>query len=90
MEVKNPQDSEVDNEVLGLKYSFVCLLYTWVSSVGRSFCINHFMILSVSASLPVRLFRFGVTTLTLEVLSFFFFFEKSEQSIMIVLSSMAG
>lgn len=90
MEVKNPQDSEVDNEVLGLKYSFVCLLYTWVSSVRRSFCINHFMILSISASLPLRLFRFGVTTLTLEVLSFFFFFEKSEQSIMIVLSSMAG
>ena len=53
MEVKNPQDSEVDNEVLGLKYSFVCLLYTWVSSVRRSFCINHFMILSISASLPL-------------------------------------
>lgn len=45
MEVENPQDSEVDSEVLGLKYPFVCLLCTWVSPVGRSFCIHHFMVL---------------------------------------------
>ena len=78
---KTHKTQEVDNEVLGLKYSFVCLLYTWVSSVRRSFCINHFMILSISASLPLRLFRFGVTTLTLEVLSFFFFLRKVSRAL---------
>ena len=76
MEVENPQDSEVDSEVLGLKYPFVCLLYTSVSSVGRSFCIHHFMVLTVSASLPLRLFWFEVTMLSLEVLFFFFFLRK--------------
>ena len=84
MEVENPQDSEVDSEVLGLKYPFVCLLCTWVSAVGRSFCIHHFMVLRVSASLPLRLFWFEVTMLSLEVL----FFWESEQSIMIVLPLM--
>lgn len=78
MEVENPQDSEVDSEVLGLKYPFVCLLYTSVSSVGRSFCIHHFMVLRVSASLPLRLFWFEVTMLSLEVL---FFFEKVSRAL---------
>lgn len=40
---------KADSDVLDLKYVFVCLLYTWMSSAGRSLFIRHFMFLRVSA-----------------------------------------
>lgn len=64
-------------------------LYTWVSSVGRSFLL---IVLWYSAFQLLCLWGFldlGWLRWLWKCCLFFFFFEKSEQSIMIVLSSMA-
>lgn len=78
---------KIDNDVLGLKCSFMCPLYTWVSSAGRSFLIRHSLVLRVSApSLCLwGFFWLLVTMLSLKWPYIFFSFDKNEQNIMIVL-----